>query len=113
MFIAYLSSADPVTDESGPSYDSDILSEVPDHELYQDAACAHHEGHVMYDSVKLNLVVDSYADYTIDSNMIPYDQYVKDNEVPVVHSDASSVPTNAFMMIYNDMCESHDQSISN
>nr|GEV56764.1 retrovirus-related Pol polyprotein from transposon TNT 1-94 [Tanacetum cinerariifolium] len=28
MFMANLSSADPVTDESGPSYDSDILSEV-------------------------------------------------------------------------------------
>nr|GEY83986.1 retrovirus-related Pol polyprotein from transposon TNT 1-94 [Tanacetum cinerariifolium] len=30
-----------------------------------------------------------------------------DNEVSVVHSGASSVPTDAFMMIYNDMCESH------
>nr|GEX97771.1 retrovirus-related Pol polyprotein from transposon TNT 1-94 [Tanacetum cinerariifolium] len=74
----------PVTDEAEPSYDSDILSEVPDHEHYQDAAYTHHEGH-----------------------------YVKDNEVPVVPSDASSVPTDAFMMIYNDMCESHDQSVSN
>nr|GEU34312.1 Gag-Pol polyprotein [Tanacetum cinerariifolium] len=46
MFMANLSSANPVTDEAGPSYDSDILSEVPDHELYQDAAYAHHEGHV-------------------------------------------------------------------
>nr|GEX44463.1 hypothetical protein [Tanacetum cinerariifolium] len=36
-----------------------------------------------------------------------------DNEVPVIHSGASSVPTDAFMMIYNDMCESHDPSISN
>nr|GEW73216.1 hypothetical protein [Tanacetum cinerariifolium] len=113
MFMANLSSADPVTDEVGPSYDSDILSEVPDHEHYQDAACAHHEGHVTYDSVQLDHVVDSHADYTSDSNMIPYDQYVKDNDVPVVHSDASSIPTDAFMMIYNDMCESHDQSVSN
>nr|GEW99154.1 integrase, catalytic region, zinc finger, CCHC-type, peptidase aspartic, catalytic [Tanacetum cinerariifolium] len=45
-----------------------------------DAACAHHEEHVMLDSVQLDHVVDSYADYTSDSNMIPYDQYVKDNE---------------------------------
>nr|GFD07536.1 retrovirus-related Pol polyprotein from transposon TNT 1-94 [Tanacetum cinerariifolium] len=45
--------------EAGPSYDSDILSEVPDHEHYQDAACAHHEGHVTYDSVQLDHVVDS------------------------------------------------------
>nr|GEX21691.1 hypothetical protein [Tanacetum cinerariifolium] len=103
MFMANLSSIDPVTDEAGPSYDSDILFEVPDHEHYQDAACAHHEGHVTYDNVQLDHVVDSHADYTGDSNMILYDQYVKENEVPVVHSDASSVPIDAFMMIYNDM----------
>nr|GFC55407.1 cold shock domain protein 1 [Tanacetum cinerariifolium] len=103
----------PVTDKVRPSYDSDILSEVPDHEHYQDAACAHHEGHVTYDSAQLAHVVDLHANYTSDSNMIPYDQYVKDNEVPVVHSDASSVQTDAFIMIYNDMCESHDQSVSN
>nr|GEX72033.1 integrase, catalytic region, zinc finger, CCHC-type, peptidase aspartic, catalytic [Tanacetum cinerariifolium] len=103
----------PVTDEAEPSYDSDILSEVPDHEHYQDAACAHHEGHMTHDSVQLDYVVDSHANYTSDSNMIPYDQYVKDNEVPVVHSKASSILTDAFMMIYNDMCESHDQSVSN
>nr|GEZ14682.1 transposase (putative), gypsy type [Tanacetum cinerariifolium] len=113
MFMANLSSADPVTDEAEPSYDSDILSEVPNHDHYQDAACEYHEEHVMHDSVQLDHVVDSQADYTTNSNMIPYDQYVKDNEVPVVHSDVSSVPNDDFMMIYNDMCESHAQSVSN
>nr|GFB90727.1 hypothetical protein [Tanacetum cinerariifolium] len=58
MFMGNLSSADPIIDEAGPSYDSDILSE-----------------------------------------------YVKDNEVQVVHSNASSVSNDTFMMIYNDMCE--------
>nr|GEV18153.1 hypothetical protein [Tanacetum cinerariifolium] len=66
MFMANLSSADPVTDKAGPSYDSDILSE-----------------------------------------------YVKNNEVPVVHSNVSSVLNDAFMMIYNDMCEPLAQSVSN
>nr|GEU89213.1 hypothetical protein [Tanacetum cinerariifolium] len=113
IFMANLSSADPVTDEAGLSYDSDILSEVQDHNQYLDDVCVHHEEHVMHDSVQLNHVVDSHADYTSDSNMIPYDQYVKDNEVPVVHSDASYVPNDAFMMIYNDMCEPPPQSISN
>nr|GFA31462.1 hypothetical protein [Tanacetum cinerariifolium] len=113
MFMANLSSADPVTDEAGPSYDSDILFEIPDHDHYQDAACAHHEEHVMHDSVRLDHVVDTHADYTTDSNMILYDQYVKDNEVPVIHSDVSSVPNDVFMMIYNDMCESHAHSVSN
>nr|GEY19143.1 hypothetical protein [Tanacetum cinerariifolium] len=102
MFMANLSSADPVTVEARPSYDSDILYKVQDHDHYQDAVCAHHEEHAMHDSVQLDDVVDSYADYTSDSNMI---LYVKDNEVPVVHSNVSSVPKDAFMMIYNDMCE--------
>ncbi|GJV01773.1 hypothetical protein Tco_1335342 [Tanacetum coccineum] len=39
----------------GPSYDSDILSE-------------------MHDDVQPNYVVDSHANYTSDSNMIPYEQ---------------------------------------
>nr|GEX34862.1 hypothetical protein [Tanacetum cinerariifolium] len=113
MFMANLSSANPVTDEAGPSYNLDILSKVQDHDHYQDVVCAHHEEHVMHDSVQLNHAIDSHADYTSDSNMIPYDQYVKDNEVPVVHSNVLSVPNNSFMMIYNDMCEPHAQSVSN
>nr|GFB16949.1 hypothetical protein [Tanacetum cinerariifolium] len=67
-------------DKARQSYDSDVLSEVQDHDQYQDAACAHHEEHMMHDSVQLDHVVDSHADYTTDSNMIPYDQYVQDNE---------------------------------
>ncbi|GJU93107.1 retrovirus-related pol polyprotein from transposon TNT 1-94 [Tanacetum coccineum] len=65
MFMANLSFADPVYDEAGSSYDSNILSE-----------------------------------------------YVKDNAVPVVQSNVSSVTNDAYMMIYNDMCESHAQSLS-
>nr|GEU82583.1 copia protein [Tanacetum cinerariifolium] len=100
----------PVTDEAGPSYDSDILSEVQDHDQYHDAACAHHEGHVMHDNVQLDHVVDSHADYTTNSNMILYDQYVQDNEVPVVHSDVSSVPNDAFMMIDDDIIVISDRN---
>nr|GEU60766.1 retrovirus-related Pol polyprotein from transposon TNT 1-94 [Tanacetum cinerariifolium] len=84
MFMANLSFADLVTDEAGPSYDLDILSEVKDHDHYQDAICAHHEEH-----------------------------YVKDNAVPIAHSNLSSVPNDAYMMIYNDMFEPHAQSVSN
>ncbi|GJV71608.1 hypothetical protein Tco_1491603 [Tanacetum coccineum] len=112
MFMANLSSADPVYDEAGPSYDSDILSEVHDHDHYQDAVCEHHEEHKMHDDVQPNYVVDSHANYTSDSNMIPYDQYVKDNAVPVVQSNVSFVPNDAYMMIFNDMHEPHAQSVS-
>ncbi|GJW12086.1 hypothetical protein Tco_1577913 [Tanacetum coccineum] len=111
MFMANLSSADLVYNEAGPSYDSDILFEVHDHDQYQDAICEHHEEHEMHDDVQPNYVVDSHADYTSDSNMIPYDQYVKDNAVPVVQSNVSSIPNDAYMMIYNDMYEPHAQCI--
>nr|GEX25111.1 hypothetical protein [Tanacetum cinerariifolium] len=112
MFMANLSSADPVYDEAGPSYDSNILSEVHDHDHYQDAVCEHHEAHEMHDNVQLNHVVNSHADYTSDSNMIPYDQYVKDNVVPGVHSNVFFVLNDAYMMIYNDVYEPHAQSVS-
>ncbi|GJU52696.1 hypothetical protein Tco_1226410 [Tanacetum coccineum] len=95
----------PVYDEASPLYDSDILSEVPDHDNYQDAVCEHHEVHEMLDDVQPNYVVESHADYMSDSNMIPYDQYVKDNAVPVVQSNVSFVPNDAYMMILNDMHE--------
>ncbi|GKB82281.1 integrase, catalytic region, zinc finger, CCHC-type containing protein [Tanacetum coccineum] len=112
MFMANLSFADPVYDEAGPSYDSDVLSEVHDHDQYQDVVCEHHEEHEMHDDVQPNYVVDSHAEYTSDSNMILYDQYVKDNAVPVVQSNVSPVPNDAYMMIYNGMYEPHAQSVS-
>ncbi|GJR34610.1 hypothetical protein Tco_1210294 [Tanacetum coccineum] len=112
MFMANLSSADPVYDEASPSYNSDILSEVTDHDNYQDTVCEHHEVHEMHDKVQPNYVVNSHADYTSDSNMIPYDQYVKENAVPVVQSVVSSVPNDAYMMILNNMHEQSAQCVS-
>ncbi|GJR82111.1 hypothetical protein Tco_0152896 [Tanacetum coccineum] len=112
MFMANLSSAYPVYDKASPSHDSDILSEVPDHENYQDAVCEHHKVHEMHDEVQPNYVVDSHANYTSDSNMILYDHYVKDNVVPVVQSNVSSVPNDAYMMILNDMYERSAQCVS-
>ncbi|GKG22396.1 hypothetical protein Tco_0387699, partial [Tanacetum coccineum] len=73
MFMANLSFADPVYDEAGPSYDSYILSEVHDHDHYQDVVCEHHEEHEIHGDVQPNYVVDSYVNYTSDSNMIMYD----------------------------------------
>ncbi|GJV16916.1 retrovirus-related pol polyprotein from transposon TNT 1-94 [Tanacetum coccineum] len=111
MFMANLSSADPVYDEAGPSYDSDILSEVQDHDHFQDAICEHHEEHRMHDDVQPSYVVDSHADYMSDSNMTPYDQYVKDNAVPVVQNNASTVPNDMYVMIDNDLLEPKAQSV--
>nr|GEU78020.1 retrovirus-related Pol polyprotein from transposon TNT 1-94 [Tanacetum cinerariifolium] len=99
-------------DKVGPSYDSDILSEVHDHDHYQDAPCEHHEEHEMHDDVQPTYVIDSHADYTCDSDMIPYDQYVKDNAMPIVQNNVSSVPNDAYMMIFNDMHKLHAQYVS-
>nr|GEV30208.1 hypothetical protein [Tanacetum cinerariifolium] len=77
MFMVNLSSADPVYDKAGPSYDLDILSEVHDHDHYQDAVCDHHEEHEIHDNVQLNHIVNSHADYTSDINKIP-DMYEPD-----------------------------------
>nr|GEU88730.1 hypothetical protein [Tanacetum cinerariifolium] len=112
MFMANLSSADPVYDEVGPSYDSDILSEVHDHDHYQDAVCKYHEVHEMHDDVQPNYFDDSHADYMSDSNTILYDQYVKDNAVPIVQSNVSSVPNDAYIMILHDMHEQSAQRVS-
>nr|GEZ66506.1 integrase, catalytic region, zinc finger, CCHC-type, peptidase aspartic, catalytic [Tanacetum cinerariifolium] len=92
MFMANLSSVDLVTDEGGPSYDSDILSEVQDHDHYQDVVCAHHEEHAMHDNVQLNHVVDSHADYTSNSKMIPYDQTMDMTVDQQVALDEALVP---------------------
>nr|GEX03826.1 hypothetical protein [Tanacetum cinerariifolium] len=109
MFMANLSSADPVYDEAGSSYDSNVLFEVHDH--YQNVVCEHYEVHEMHDDVQPNYVVDSYTSCTSDSNMISYDQYVKDNAVQVIQSDVSAVPNDAYMMILNDMHEPPAQHV--
>ncbi|GJQ93061.1 hypothetical protein Tco_0004200 [Tanacetum coccineum] len=84
MFMANLSSADPIYDEAGLSYDSDILSEVKDHDNYVDSVGEYHAVHEMQNDVQPNYVVDSDVEYTSDSNIIPYEQYVKDNAMQVV-----------------------------
>ncbi|GJX31795.1 retrovirus-related pol polyprotein from transposon TNT 1-94 [Tanacetum coccineum] len=112
MFMANLSSADPIYDEAGLSYDSDILSEVQDHDNYIDSVGEYHEVHEMQNDVQQNYVVDSDAEYMSDSNIIPYEQYVKENAVQVVQSNVSSVPNDGLMMIINYMHKQVAQCIS-
>nr|GEW99604.1 hypothetical protein [Tanacetum cinerariifolium] len=76
MFMANLSSADHVNDEAGPSYDSDILFKVHDHDHYQDAV------------------------------------FCKGQRDASCTNNVSSIPNDAYMIIYNDMYEPHAQSVS-
>nr|GEV74824.1 putative reverse transcriptase domain-containing protein [Tanacetum cinerariifolium] len=50
------------------------------------------------------------TDPSYDSDILS--EYVKDNAVPGVHCNVSSVPNDGYMMIYNDMYEPHAQSAS-
>ncbi|GJS10323.1 retrovirus-related pol polyprotein from transposon TNT 1-94 [Tanacetum coccineum] len=90
MFMANLTSEDPIYDEAGPSYETRIS-------ILE-----------MQNDVQHNYVVDSDADYTSDSNIIPYDQYVEDNEEHVVQCNASSVRNDALMSILDEM---HEQGV--
>ncbi|GJR54703.1 hypothetical protein Tco_1405224 [Tanacetum coccineum] len=60
--------------------------------------------------VQHNYVVDSIADYISDSNIIPYDQYVEDNEEYGVQSNVSSVRNDALISILDEMHEHGVQS---
>nr|GEX20037.1 retrovirus-related Pol polyprotein from transposon TNT 1-94 [Tanacetum cinerariifolium] len=60
-----------------------------------------------------NAFDDDVDEQPIQDLALNMDNYVKDNEVLAVHSNVSSIPNDAFMMIYNDMCEPHAQSVSN
>ncbi|GJR13949.1 retrovirus-related pol polyprotein from transposon TNT 1-94 [Tanacetum coccineum] len=87
-------------------------SQVQDREYDSDCEDKYHEVHEMQSDVQHNYVVDSDADYTSDSNIIPYDQYVKDNEEHVVQSNVSSVRNDALMSILDEMHEQGVQSMS-
>ncbi|GKC66155.1 retrovirus-related pol polyprotein from transposon TNT 1-94 [Tanacetum coccineum] len=78
MFMVNLSSEDLIYNEAGPSYDSNTPFEVQDHDTFVDHMDEYHELHEMQSDVQHNSVVDFDADYTSDSNIIPYDQYVED-----------------------------------
>ncbi|GKC83996.1 hypothetical protein Tco_1139713 [Tanacetum coccineum] len=105
MFMANLSSADPVYDEAGLSYDSDTLFEVQDHNNCLDNMNESHEEHEIHNDVQPNDIVNSDTEYTSNSNIISYEQYVQDNEDQVVHSDVCYVPNDAIMIITNDIYE--------
>ncbi|GJU72590.1 retrovirus-related pol polyprotein from transposon TNT 1-94 [Tanacetum coccineum] len=105
MFMVNLSSEDPIYDEAGPSHDSNTPFEVQDHDTFVDHMDEYHEVHEMQNDVQHNYVVDSNAEYTSDSNIIPYNQYLEDNEENGVQSNVSSVQNDALMSIINEMHE--------
>ncbi|GJS34938.1 retrovirus-related pol polyprotein from transposon TNT 1-94 [Tanacetum coccineum] len=59
MFMANLTSEDPIFNEAGTSYDSDIPFEVQDHDNYHDSVYGHHDVHEMQNNIQQDYVVDS------------------------------------------------------
>ncbi|GJY74321.1 putative ribonuclease H-like domain-containing protein [Tanacetum coccineum] len=110
MFMTNLTSEDRIYDEAGTSYDSNTQSEVQDHDTFVNHLDEYHEVHEMQTDEQHNYVVDSDADYTSNSNIIPYDQYVEDNEDHVVQRNVSSVQNDALMSILDEMHEQGVQS---
>ncbi|GJT83204.1 copia protein [Tanacetum coccineum] len=84
MFMANLSSEDPIYDEAGTSYDSNTPFEVQDHDTFVDHMDEYHEVHEMQSD------------------------YVEDNEEHVVQSNVSSVRNDALMSILDEM---HEQGV--
>ncbi|GKB56663.1 retrovirus-related pol polyprotein from transposon TNT 1-94 [Tanacetum coccineum] len=105
MFMTNLTSEDLIYDEAGTSYDSNTPSEVHDHDTFVNHLDEYHEVHEMQTDEQHNYVVDSDTDYTSNSNTIPYDQYMEDNEDHVVQRDVSSVRNDALMSILDEMHE--------
>ncbi|GJU98691.1 retrovirus-related pol polyprotein from transposon TNT 1-94 [Tanacetum coccineum] len=110
MFMTNLTSEDRIYDEAGTSYDSNTPSEVQDHDTFVNHLDEYHEVHEMQTDEQHNYVVDSDADYTSNSNIIPYDQYVEDNRDLLFNRNVSSVRNDALMSILDEMHEQGVQS---
>ncbi|GKB96394.1 hypothetical protein Tco_0982531 [Tanacetum coccineum] len=61
---------DPIYDEVGTSYDSNIPSEVQDHDYYSDNVDEYHQVHEMQSNVQHNYIVNSYDDYIVSSQVV-------------------------------------------
>ncbi|GJS89670.1 hypothetical protein Tco_0772306 [Tanacetum coccineum] len=83
-------------------YDSDVISEVPISEPYQDNYVLDHCVQEMYYSEQPAFDHTSDIEIMSDSNIISYDQYMKENESEVVQNTNSPEQQNAMMMFVID-----------
>nr|GEY69001.1 hypothetical protein [Tanacetum cinerariifolium] len=90
IFMANLSSAGLAHQQVGPSHAS-TLSEVQNLDNDVDHVDVNHKEHEIHNEVQQPIVVDSDTIEMGNSNIIPYEQYLKNNEAFVVLNDVSSV----------------------
>ncbi|GJU76988.1 hypothetical protein Tco_1274058 [Tanacetum coccineum] len=90
IFMANLSLARPVHLQAGPSHAS-TLSEVRNLANDVDHVNVNHEEHEIHNKVKQPIIVDLDTVKISNSNIIPYEQYLKNNKAFVVLNDVSLV----------------------
>ncbi|GJT02596.1 hypothetical protein Tco_0823765 [Tanacetum coccineum] len=80
------------------SIDSDVISEVPNSDTFQDNSVLDHCVQEMYHSEQPAFDHTSDIEITSDSNIISYDQYMKENESEVVQDTTFLEQQNAMIM---------------
>ncbi|GJZ02991.1 hypothetical protein Tco_0520952 [Tanacetum coccineum] len=80
------------------AYDSDVLSEVPTHETYLDNQVIDQSVQEMQYSEQPIFNNDTDIDITSKSNIISYEQYLKETENAVVQDTSSSAQQDALKM---------------
>ncbi|GJU26345.1 retrovirus-related pol polyprotein from transposon TNT 1-94 [Tanacetum coccineum] len=102
MSMAKLSSADPVCNEAGPSYDSDVLSEVHDDDHYQDAIYNDvHESDVLSVS---HTPRNTVANNLLNAELATYKEQVELQVQPALYSGHVIVTPNHAPAVVRD-CE--------
>ncbi|GKA51096.1 hypothetical protein Tco_0744292 [Tanacetum coccineum] len=86
------------------AYDSDVLSEVPTHDTYLDNQVIDQSMQEMQYSEQPVFINDSNIDITSDSNMISYEQYLKETENAVVQDTPTPAQQDTMIMsVIEDM----------
>ncbi|GKA94502.1 putative reverse transcriptase domain-containing protein [Tanacetum coccineum] len=111
IFMANLSSTGPANLQAGPS-NASILSEVHDLENNIDHCDIDQDEHEIHNEVQQKNIIDSNVANLGNSNVIPYEQYLSDNEVSVEPSCAPSVPIDASVLHDNNAYIPHDPLVT-
>ncbi|GKE00567.1 integrase, catalytic region, zinc finger, CCHC-type containing protein, partial [Tanacetum coccineum] len=111
IFMANLSSTGPANLQVGPS-NASILSEVHNLENNIDHCDIDQDEHEIHNEVQQKNIIDSNVSNMGNSNVIPYEQYLSDNEVSVEPSCAPSVPINASVLHDNNAYIPHDPLVT-
>ncbi|GJU17999.1 hypothetical protein Tco_1145965 [Tanacetum coccineum] len=89
------------------SYDSEVLSVVPIHDNYLDNHLIDQNVQQMQYSEQTVFNNETYIDITSDSNMISYEQYLKETKYAVVQDTSSSAQQDAMIMFVIEEMSNH------